>query len=253
MNTSAENAHARSIAGIAAPRWLRIGFWVCTAIAVAAVIRRIFALALPSSSGPPQLAELNRIFAFYAALTLAHIIPALAFVLIAPFAVFHRFSGLRWPERWLFPVGAIVGITAYAMSVYAIGGWIERSAVLFYNTLYLFSLGRAWQYKVRGQPLLKRRWLLRAIAVLLGIATTRPVMGVFFATSRITHLGPHQFFGLAFWIGFSINWITIESWLRFTVGRSLERSRESISRFNSPGWFNWLLPRLRSWRSDQRR
>ena len=215
LNTSAENAHLRSSTGDPAPRWLRVGFWVCTLIAVAAVVRRISALAFPSSSGPPQLVELDRIFAFHAALTLAHILPALAFVLIAPFAVLRRFSRLTLPERWLFPLGAIVGITAYAMSVYSIGGWIERSAVLFFNTLFLFSLGRAWQYKVRGRPMLKRRWLIRAIAVLLGIATTRPVMGVFFATSRITHLGPHQFFGTAFWIGFSVNWIIIESWLRF--------------------------------------
>jgi hypothetical protein len=215
LNTSAENAHFRLSAGVPAPRWLRVGFWVCTLIAVAAVVRRISALAFPSSSGPPQLVELDRIFAFHAALTLAHILPALAFVLIAPFAVFRRSSRLTWPERWLFPLGAIVGITAYAMSVYSIGGWVERSAVLFFNTLFLFSLSRAWQYKVRGRPMLKRRWLIRAIAVLLGIATTRPVMGVFFATSRITHLGPHQFFGIAFWIGFSVNWIIIESWLRF--------------------------------------
>jgi hypothetical protein len=212
-NTGAENL--RAIAGVPTPRWLRVGFWVCTLIAVAVVLRRISALAFPSSSGPPQLVELDRVFAFHTALTLAHILPALAFVLIAPFAVFRRFSRLAWPERWLFPLGVIVGVTAYAMSVYSVGGWIERSAVLFLNTLFLFSLGWAWQYKVRGVPMLKRRWLIRAIAVLLGIATTRPVMGVFFATSRITHLGPHQFFGIAFWIGFSINWITIESWLRF--------------------------------------
>jgi hypothetical protein len=213
-NTSAENARSRSPAGVPAPRWLRAGFWVCTLIAAAVVLRRISALVFPSSSGPPQLVELDRIFAFHAALTLAHILPALAFVVVAPFAVFLRFSRLTWPERWLFPLGAIVGVTAYAMSVYPVGGWIERSAVLFFNTLFLFSLGRAWQYKVRGRPMLKRRWLIRAIAVLLGIATTRPVMGVFFATSRITHLGPHQFFGIAFWIGFSVNWIIIESWLR---------------------------------------
>jgi uncharacterized membrane protein YsdA (DUF1294 family) len=39
-------------------------------------------------------------------------------------------------------------------------------------------------------------------------------MGVFFATSRFTHLTPQQFFGIAFWIGFSINTLTIELWLR---------------------------------------
>lgn len=214
LTTSPENAHSHSSGGVPAPRWLRLGFWVCTLIAIAVVVRRILALRFPSSSGPPQLVELDQIFASHAVLTLAHILPALAFVVIAPFAVFRRFSHLTWPEHWLFPVGAVVGITAYAMSVYSVGGWIERSAVLFFNTLFLFSLGRAWQYKVRGLPMPKRRWLIRAVVVLLGIATTRPVMGVFFATSRTTHLGPHQFFGIAFWIGFSVNWIIIESWLR---------------------------------------
>jgi hypothetical protein len=206
-----ENSHATDGAS---PLWLRVGFWACTFIAVAVVVRRIVALAFPSPSEPPQLAELDRVFASHTALTLAHILPALAFVLVAPFAIFRRFSGLAWPERWLFPLGVVVGITAYAMSVDAVGGWTERSAVLFFNSLFLFSLARAWMYKVRGHALEKKRWLMRAMVVLLGIATTRPVMGVFFATSRLTHLGPHQFFGIAFWIGFSINWIVVESWLR---------------------------------------
>ncbi len=215
VSPKAGESSSHTIRSIPAPLWLQVGFWACTLIAVAVVGRRIVALEFPSSSGPEQLVELDRIFASHAALTLAHILPALAFVVLAPFAIFRRFSRFTWPERCLFPLGAIVGITAYAMSVYSIGGWIERSAVLFFNSLFLFSLGRAWLYKVRGQPLLKTRWLVRAVAVLLGIATTRPVMGVFFATSRLTHLGPRQFFGVAFWIGFSINWIVVESWLRF--------------------------------------
>jgi hypothetical protein len=158
--------------------------------------------------------DLDRAFASHTALTLAHILPALAFVLLLPFAVLRRFSNHNWPERWLFPLGSVVGLTAYGMSVYSIGGWIERSAVLFYNSLFLFSLGRAWLYWVRGQRTQKRRWLLRGVVILLGIATTRPVMGLFFATSRLTHLKPQQFFGMAFWIGFSINWMVIEFWLR---------------------------------------
>ena len=215
LNTRTEDAQSYPTHGLPAPLWLRIGFWVCTVIAIAVVVRRIVALAFPSSSGPPQLVELDQIFASHSALTLAHILPALAFVVVAPFAIFRRFSRFTWPERWLFPLGAIVGITAYLMSMYSIGGWIERSAVLFFNSLFLFSLVRAWFYKVRGQPLLKTKWRARAIGILLGIATTRPVMGVFFATSHLTHLSPAQFFGIAFWIGFSINWIVVESWLHF--------------------------------------
>jgi hypothetical protein len=197
---------------------LRIGFWACTAIAVAVVIRRISALLNPPHSAPPQLAALDAVFASHATLTLAHILPALAFVLIAPLVIFRRPTNAHWPERLIFPIGLVVGLTAYAMSIFPVGGWVERSAVLFFNSLFLFSLFRSWRYMLHGDAQQERRWILRAIVVLLGIATTRPVMGVFFATSPLTHLTPNQFFGFAFWIGFSINTIAIELWLRSSGG-----------------------------------
>jgi Predicted membrane protein (DUF2306) len=201
-------------------RWLRAGFWACIAISVAVVLRRVAALVYPPRSAPPQLAALDAVFASHATLTLAHILPALAFVVVAPFFVLRSDPDGAWPERLLFPLGVVVGITAYAMSTYSIGGWLERSAVLFFNTLFLFSLFCAYRHMRRGESVLKRRWMMRAIVILLGIATTRPVMGSFFATSRLTHLEPNQFFGIAFWIGFSINTLVVELWLR-------SRKRES--------------------------
>jgi len=147
-------------------------------------------------------------------LTVAHIVPALVFVLLVPLYFSRRFASAAWLERLLFLLGAIVGITAYAMSADAVGGWLERSAVLFFNTMFLYSLARAYRNAKNSDPTLKRRWMTRAIGILLGIATTRPVMGVFFATSALTHLQPKQFFGMAFWIGFSINTLVVELWLR---------------------------------------
>jgi hypothetical protein len=196
----------------AAPLWLLTGFWISIAISAAVVVRRLVAIVHPPPSTPPQMAALDAAFASHAALTLAHIVPAMTFVLLTPF-VFLRHSEVAWAERLLFPLGAVVGVTAYAMSAYSIGGWLERSAVLLFNTLFLFSLARAYRYMRRGEHLLKRRWMTRAVGILLGIATTRPVMGIFFATSRLTHLEPRQFFGIAFWIGFSINAIAVELWL----------------------------------------
>ncbi len=190
-----------------APIWLLVGFWGCILIAAAAVVRRVLALAHPAQSGPPQLPNLDVVFASHTNLTLLHILPALAFVVLVPLVVFRKPAGARWPERLLYPLGAVVGVTAYAMSRYAIGGWTERSAVLVFNSLFLFCLLKEYRHD-------KREWLIRAIAILLGIATTRPVMGVFFATSRITHLTPQQFFGIAFWIGFSINTLVVELWIR---------------------------------------
>jgi hypothetical protein len=131
-----------------------------------------------------------------------------------PFVLLRRNGSTPWAHAALFPLGAIVGITAYAMSVHAVGGWIERSAVLFFNSLFLYSLIRAYGYWGHGELVPERRWLTRAVGILLGIATTRPVMGVFFATSSRTHLSPAQFFGIAFWIGFSINTIIVELWLQ---------------------------------------
>ena len=203
-------------------------------IGVAAVLRRLFALAAPAQGGPPQMVGLDQTFAAHTGLTLAHIIPAILFVLLAPFVVFSRFARLHWPgrgprrqvfvagvvERLLFPLGAIVGLTAYAMTIYSIGGWTERIAIYLFDTLFLYSLARAFMYRRRGEAESKRRWLLRSIAILLGIGTARPVMGVFFATSRLTHLTPTQFFGIAMWVGFSVNLLVFELWIRSADRRS---------------------------------
>jgi hypothetical protein len=194
------------------PLWLVGVFWTSIVIAVAVVVRRLIAIAHPSQTAPPQLVALDEVFASHSVLTLAHIVSAMAFVLLIPF-FFLRRTDATWADRLLFPLGAVVGVTAYAMSVYSVGGWVERSAVLFFNSLFLFSLARAYGYWRGGEHLLEQRWMTRAVGILLGIATTRPVMGVFFATSQRTHLEPRQFFGIAFWIGFSINTIAVELWL----------------------------------------
>jgi hypothetical protein len=213
---------------VKSPSWLRIAFWISIAIAVAAVLRRLVALAAPAGNAPPQLAALDDVFASHAALTLSHIIPALLFVLVAPFVVFRRAHPIPAVQRAFYLLGAIVGLTAYAMSMYSsVGGWIERSAILLFDTLFLFSLTRAYLY--RGQPdsQLERRWQLRSIAVLLGIATARPVMGIFFATAHLTHLVPAQFFGIAMWIGFSVNVLVFELWIR-SATQARQRSQSQI-------------------------
>jgi hypothetical protein len=196
-----------------APLWLKAGFWVCIVIAVAVASRRFVALLHPSQTGRTPMAALDASFASHTALTLVHIVSATAFVLVAPLILL-RAPKSGWLDRLLFSLAAIVGMTAYAMSIPAFGGWVERSAVLFFNSVFLFSMARAYWYSRAGKTLQKMRWLTRAVGILLGIATTRPVMGIFFATSRLTHLEPRQFFGVAFWIGFSINTIIVEAWLR---------------------------------------
>jgi hypothetical protein len=198
------------------PRWLRIAFWICIVIAVVAVILRAAALLTPRTTGPAAVAELDAYFASRAGLTFTHILSALVFVLLLPLLFWQRTRDSRTVRSAFFALGYVVGFTAYAMSTHAIGGWLERSAVLIFNTLLLACLTRAWLVARAGTACSAEphRWMLRAVAILLGIGTTRPVIGAFFATSRITHLSPRQFFGVAFWIGFSVNTFAMELWLR---------------------------------------
>jgi hypothetical protein len=181
------------------PRWMRVGFWICIDIAVAVVIRRANTLLLPPNpSAPPQLANVDAYFASHASLTLTHILCALAFASLLPFVFWRRTRQSRALNGAFFTIGFIVGATAYGMSIHSVGGWLERSAVLFFKTRFLASVFRALLFSRGGDQAQNLRWTLRATAVLLGITTTRPVMGVFFATPRLTHLTPHQFFGIAF-------------------------------------------------------
>lgn len=203
------------------PGWLKVCFWVCFVIAVAVVVRRMVALSTAAAQGaPPEASRLDAWFRSHAVLTWVHITVALAFVFLLPLILGMKTQKARALQNGFFVLGAITGATAYAMSRYAVGGWLERSAVLVFDTLFLLSLAKAYEKWRAGDLIGRRLWMTRAVAVLLGIATTRPVMGVFFATARLTHLTTSQFFGIAFWIGFSINTIVIELWLQSAVRRA---------------------------------
>lgn len=198
------------------PGWMRVGFWICEAIAIAVVLRRAGALLSgPKAGGPPQVAQLDAVFASQAALTWVHISCALIYVLLLPLLFWKQTREVRWLKYAILCFGFVVAATAYAMTLYNnVGGWVERSAVLAFDSLFVWALIQSLLAGRQGDGDAQRRWVLRATAIVLGIATTRPVMGVFFATSRLTHLTMQQFFGMAFWVGFSINALAMELWLR---------------------------------------
>lgn len=198
--------------------WTRIVLYILCVIAAAAALRRIVALLLAgASSRAGQYADLDRIFADHRALTLAHIVPALIFVILLPLWFSARIRGKEHTHRRvtgiLFALGFVVGLTAIPMAAKPVGGATELSAIIVFDGIFLFSFVRAFLLFLRHQPRY-REWMMRAIAVLLGIATTRPVMGAFFATARLTHLEPRQFFGIAFWIGFAATYIGGEWYLQ---------------------------------------
>jgi Predicted membrane protein (DUF2306) len=120
----------------------------------------------------------------------------------------------KWFRTIFFVSAYIVGVTAIVVSyTVSIGGANETAAATLYGLFFLYSLTRALIHISRHEFALYREWLLRAFAIGLAIATVRPIVGLFFALSS---LSPHEFFGIAFWLGFTIYLIIAEAWIRLT-------------------------------------
>jgi predicted membrane protein DUF2306 len=191
------------------------------AIAIAISIRRLTALSGSPSNRVPELAALDDFFAGKPMLTRAHIAIGLAFALALPVQLSVRVRS-KYPSlhrrlgRWLLLLGLLVAISAYGMVAVPVGGLVEMSATVFYATAFVAALSLAWWHIKHHEVARHREWMLRAIAILLGIATTRPVMALFFATRKLTHLTPSQFFGVAFWIGFTSTLMAAEWYIRAT-------------------------------------
>lgn len=98
----------------------------------------------------------------------------------------------------------------------AIGGANETAATMLFGTLFLIALTKAFLYIRLGQVAPHREWMIRAFALGLAVATVRPIVGVFFATRSLTQLTPHEFFGTAFWLGFTTHLIAAEIWINYT-------------------------------------
>ena len=180
----------------------------------------------PTVSSNPvvrQFAALDDLFARYPLLTIVHILPGALFMVLGPlqFSATIRARHRQWHRRlgYVYLVSALViGLSALVMSVGmpAIGGITQAIATTLFALLFLFALGKAYWHVLRREIARHRVWMIRAFAIGLAIATIRPIIGLFFATSRVSGLTPQQFFGVAFWIGFVLHVVAAELWIRWT-------------------------------------
>ncbi|HEV3200928.1 MAG TPA: DUF2306 domain-containing protein [Bryobacteraceae bacterium] len=208
-------------------RRLGIAFVVLCAIGAAAAARRIVALGSGPLAGSSPFASLDAHFAAKAGMTLLHIVPSLLFVLLVPlqfastlrqrYPQFHRWNG-----RAIMGLGVVTGLSALSLSAHPVGGVAEGTATSFFGALFLFSLSRAWLHIRSRRVELHREWGTRMVAIAIGAATTRPIIGVFFATRSLTGLSPEQFFGPAMWLGFTATWVAGEIWIRHTRARAVQ-------------------------------
>ena len=207
---------------------------VLALIGIAVAIRRTVVLVPilingytpPAAASNPvaaQFAALDEVFAHYPLLTLIHIIPGLLFMVLGPLQFSSRLRARhlhwhRWSGRVYLICSLIIGVSALVMSVAmpAIGGLSQAVATTLFALLFLFALGKAYWSVLHRKIAHHREWMLRAFAIGLAVATIRPIIGLFFASSRLSGLTPDTFFGIAFWIGFVLHLIAAEAWIRWT-------------------------------------
>jgi uncharacterized membrane protein len=213
-------------------RALWTALFVLIFIGCAVVVRRVVTLTPtllhgyqpPAPTSSPVRAQFNNLdntFTPYAVLTLVHILPGMLFLLLAPFQFSSSFRSKhvrahRIVGRIFLIDGLVVGSTALVMSfaMPAIGGVNQAAATTLFGMFFLFALVKAYVHIRRREIALHREWMIRAFSIGLAVTTIRPIVGIFFATSRLTGLTPREFFGTAFWIGFTIHLIVAESWIR---------------------------------------
>jgi len=198
------------------------------------VVHGYQAEAVPSNPVRAQFAGLDDIFARHPLLTLIHILPGLLFVTLGPLQfnaglrarhpMWHRVSG-----RVFLCAALTIGITAFVMTfaVPAIGGPLQAAATGIFSVYFLIALGKGFWHIQKREFALHRKWMIRAFSMGIAVATVRPIVGLFFATGRITGLTPRQFFGVAFWIGFLLHLVLTEYWLR---NRGSKRERVAVAR-----------------------
>ncbi len=217
--------------------WCGVIFLVL--IGIAAVTRRTLVLLWPqrfAGSASPA-AALDAGFARHVALTLIHILPGGLFLVLAPLQFLPNLRQKhlqlhRWMGRILVVCGLIIGISALVMSFKMnIGGPNETAATTLFAIVFLICLAKAYRHIRRKEVERHREWMIRAYGVGLGVATTRPIVGMFFAFRRLT---PHEFFGIAFWLGFTITFLAAEGWVDYTrqriaTGRDATRQQSLVA------------------------
>lgn len=218
--------------------WMAVIFLAFVGVAVAA--RRAGILLHPGNPDASRnpAAALDKHFAEERTLTLLHVVPAIVFMVLGPLqfvaGIRSRYPQVhRWSGRIFLTVSAIVGITGLRMAFgKTIGGLDEKAAITLFGLFFLIALAKGLWHAMHRQFAQHREWMIRGYAIGLAVATIRPIMGMFFAAAMMQGRTPepNQFFGTAFWIGFTLQAIAAEAWINHTRRSTPVRMLEPSTR-----------------------
>src|ERR1700730_10959012 len=205
--------------------WAAVIFLALIGLAVA-VRRSVVLLQRPGaiSARYNPATALDRAFDDRRTLTLLYIVPAMLFMILGPLQFVRRLRAKhprihRWSGRIFLTASAVVGVTGLTLPFgKTIGGVDEKAAITLFGSFFLIALAKALWHALRREFAQHREWMIRGYAIGLAVATIRPIMGTFFAAALLRghRPEPHEFFGAAFWIGFTLQMIAAEIWINYT-------------------------------------
>jgi uncharacterized membrane protein len=176
-----------------------------------------------------EMDQFNQWFSAHPAPTLLHVVPGTIFFFLAPFQFSSRIRTRyirfhRWSGRIVLLAALIIGVSGlYLGSLFPYGGLSASSAVFFFGVLFLIAVMRAFISIRRHDFVRHREWMIRMFSIGIGIATIRVIGSVLFL---IFHARFEEMAGVTFWIGFGLNYVVAESWIRYTYPRRLAMRNE---------------------------
>jgi len=153
---------------------------------------------------------------------LAHIVPSGVFLALLPVQLSRpvrtRFPGLhRWTGRTLIVLGVVSGATALYFGLGMPFGGIGEAIVIALVAAWFFtSILRAWLSIRRGDVAHHREWMLRAVAVAIGVSVVRVVGAPTDLAFTPMGMSPRNVFVLALWLGWLLTAAVTEWWIRRT-------------------------------------
>jgi len=197
--------------------------WVAVVLSVLILLGSGIARLLLLAQDPPSTDTFDVRYVQHPWVTFFHIVPGLLFLTLAPlqFVARIRQRQIKYHRRMgrvLVTSAAISGGAALVINFLfpAFGGISTQAATVFFFTIFLFSLFKAFSHIRRKEVRLHREWMIRTLALAMGVASIRIFIPLLQVT---TGLGMEEVFGTSFWLGFGVNMVVAEVWINYTRGK----------------------------------
>ena len=187
-------------------RFTRVTTWTVLGLLITTVL--VFAGIRLSQDVPnvlngvtPSPDSFERRYAENPLLFYAHILPGVAFMVLAPFQVSKRVRSGRISRhqrmgRVALGAGLVTGAFALLVgTLLPFGGLAEGSATVVFGIYFLVSLVLAYQAVRSGDIATHRRWMVRAFSVGMAVGTIRILVGI---SEGFGILSFREAFGVAF-------------------------------------------------------